>query len=331
VNATSGEGEGSIAGVPVLICRELLEAGKTLLVETGAELREGGLDAGPDRLAELAAGCHAIVADPTVAVDACLLEAAGEDLRVVANFAVGYDNVDLRECEARGIVVTNTPDVLTNATAELALGLAIAAARRTTEAERVLREGRWTGWDPGAMLGLELSGQTFGIVGLGRIGKRFAELVSPLAGEILYVARDPKPDAEMDLGARRVDLVDLLRRSDVVSLHAPGGNETRHMIGRAELDAMQDHAVLINTARGTLVDSEALADALGEGSIGAAGLDVFEDEPGVPEALREAPRAVLLPHIGSATRTARDAMARTAAANALAVLRGEEPLNPVSG
>lgn len=306
----------------VLIARTLLPAGRKLL--------EGGLDATPERLHELAPGVDAIVADPTVRVDAALLDAAGDGLRIVANFAVGTDNVDFDACRERGVAVTNTPDVLTNATAELALALTMAAARGTTAAEAELRAGRWTGWDPGAFLGLELSGATFAVVGLGRIGRRYAELVRPLAGELLYVARSPKPEAEAALGAVRVGLPEALARADVVSLHAPASPETRHLIGAAELEAMQTHAILINTARGVLVDSEALAAALAAGTIRGAGLDVYESEPEVPDALLRAPRVTLLPHIGSATRTARDAMARTGAENVLAVLEGREPPNRVA-
>lgn len=312
----------------VLIARRLLPAGRERLAAE-CEIREGGLDAGPERLRELAPGVAVIVADPTVTVDEGLLDAAGERLQVVANFAVGYDGIDLESCRRRGVAVTNTPDVLTNATAELALALTLAAARRTTDAEADLRAGRWTGWDPGAHLGLELSGATFAVVGLGRIGRRYAELVRPAAGEILYVARRPKPDAERELRATRVKLEDALRRAHVVSLHAPATPETRNMIGSAELAAMRPEAVLINTARGSLVDPAALAAALREGGIAGAGLDVYEDEPAVPAELLEAPRCVLLPHIGSATRRARDAMASMVADNVLAVLRGEEPPNRV--
>lgn len=310
---------------PVLVCRRLLAPGLELLADAGHEVREGGLEPEPGRLRELARGCAAIIADPTVPVGAGLLDAAGDGLRVVSNFAVGYDNVDLDACRERGVAVTNTPGVLTNATAELALALTMAAARRTTAAEAELRAGRWHGWDPGAFLGSELSGATFGIIGLGRIGRRYAELVRPMAREILYVARSAKPEAERELAARRVELGALLERSDVVSLHAPGGAETDRLIGPDALARMRDDAVLVNTARGSLVDAAALARALAAGQIGAAGLDVFEEEPRVPEELLAAPRCVLLPHIGSATRTARSAMARMAARNALAVLAGAEP------
>lgn len=313
----------------VLIARVLLPAGRELLAEV-AELREGGLDATPEELRELAAGVDAIVADPTVRVDGELLDTAGESLRVVANFAVGTDNIDLDACRERGIPATNTPDVLTNATAELALALTTAAARGTSAAEADLRAGRWTGWDPGAYLGLELSGATFAVVGLGRIGRRYAELVRPLAGELLYVARSPKPEAEAELGAERAELADALGRADAVSIHVPAGEDTKHLIGAEELGVMKPTAILVNTARGAIVDGEALAAALRDGMIGGAGLDVFENEPEVPQSLLDAPRATLLPHIGSATHTSRDGMARTAAENVLAVLDGRDPPNRVA-
>lgn len=313
----------------VLIARRLLPAGRDRLAAE-CELREGGLDVTPERLRELAPGVAAIVADPAVTVDDGLLDAAGDGLRVVANFAVGYDGIDLEACRSRGVAVTNTPDVLTNATAELALALTLAAARRTTEAEADLRAGRWTGWDPGAHLGLELGGARFTIVGLGRIGRRYAELVRPLAAEILYVARRTAQAAESALGARRTGLADALRRADVVSLHAPATPETRHLIGATELAAMRPTAVLVNTARGSLVDSAALATALRDGEIAGAGLDVYEHEPTVPPELLDAPNCVLLPHIGSATHRARDAMASMVADNVLAALSGAEPPNRVA-
>ncbi|MGH2965285.1 MAG: 2-hydroxyacid dehydrogenase [Solirubrobacterales bacterium] len=312
----------------VLVARTLLPAGMELLAEH-CEVVEGGLNVGPERLLELVPGAAAIVADPTVAVGNELLDAAGPQLRVIANFAVGHDNVDLDACRRRGVAVTNTPDVLTNATAELALALTIAAARRISDAEARLRAQRWVGWDPAAYLGLELSGAAFGVVGMGRIGRRYAELIAPMAAEILYVSRAPRPDAERELGAVRVDLRELLGRVDVVSLHVPASPETTGLIGSSELRAMRPHAVLVNTARGALVDSAALAEALRTEEIGAAGLDVYEHEPEVPDELLEAPRCVLLPHIGSATTKARDGMARMAAENVLAVLGGSEPPNRV--
>jgi glyoxylate reductase len=308
----------------VLVARHLLPAGAERLAGH-AEIREGGLDVTRERLLELASGADAIVADPTVAIDEQLLDAAGPQLKVVANFAVGHDNIDLGACRSRGVAVTNTPDVLTNATAELALALTLAAARRMSAAEADLRGGRWAGLRPDGYLGLELSGATFGVIGLGRIGRRYTQLVRPMAGEILYAANSAKPEAETELGAQRTELDELLQRSDVVSVHVPGTSETAGLIGAIELAAMRPHAVLVNTARGPIVDVAALSAALREGSIGAAGLDVYPDEPDVPAELLEAPNAVLLPHIGSATTTARDAMAVLVADNVLAALAGEEP------
>jgi glyoxylate reductase len=313
----------------VLVARSLLPAGLELL-GAECEVRQGGLDADRGTVLRLAAGVAGIVSDLAVPVDDELLDAAGPGLRVVANFAVGYDNVDLDACRSRGIAVTNTPDVLTDATAELALALTLAAARRTSDAEAFLRRGEWRGWDPAAHLGLELRGATFGVVGLGRIGSRYAELVRPLAGSLLYTARSAKPEDERRLGAERAELGDLLARADVVSLHAPGGPGTAGMIGADELATMRPHAVLVNTARGSLVDSRALAAALRDGGIGGAGLDVYEHEPDVPRELLEAPNCVLLPHVGSATTRARDGMARLAAQNVLAALRGEAPPNRVA-
>jgi len=312
----------------VAVARELLPAGAHLLTQR-YEVRTGGLGASPGDVEQLARGAEALVADSTVAVDAELLRAAGPGLRVVANFAVGFDNIDLAACEKAGVRVTNTPDVLTNATAELALALTLAAARRLPEAERDLREGRWRGWDPGKHLGAELSGATVGIVGLGRIGTRYGELLSGFEVELLHTSRSRKPEIEQMLAARSAPLGDLLREADVISLHAPASSDTHHLIDTAALKLMRPSTVLVNTSRGALVDLDALAAALEDGRIGAAGLDVYEGEPEVPPRLLAAPRTVLSPHIGSATVSARDAMARTVAENVIAVLDGLEPPNPV--
>lgn len=300
-----------------------------MLADAGFELRPGGLESTREQLMGLVRGAVAIVADPSVPIDSAVLDRAGPDLRIVANFAVGTDNVDLEECRRRGIIVTNTPGVLTNATAELALTLTMAAARLTSQAELTLRAGLWRGWDPAGHLGLELSGATFGIAGLGRIGQRYAELIRPLAGRILYVARTPKPEVEQRLGAEHCELDDLLTASDVVSLHVPGGPETSGMLDGRRLALMQSHAILINTGRGTLVDAGALASALAAGDLGAAGLDVYENEPEVPSSLLGAPRCVLLPHIGSATTKARAEMARMVAREVIAVSTGGDPVHRV--
>jgi glyoxylate reductase len=308
----------------VVVARVLLPAGLDPLRDR-FEVREGGIDATRDHVLQIATGADALVTDPSVPVDAQLLEACGDGLRVVANFAVGYDNVDLDACKQRGVVVTNTPDVLTEATAELALALTLAAGRRMSDAERDLRAGRWRGWDPAAYRGIEIRGSTVGVVGMGRIGHRYARLARELGAEIVYAGPTAKHEAERELGARRVELDGLLEAADVVSLHAPATPETRHLIGARELELIGTDGVLVNTARGTLVDSDALAAALEAGTLGAAGLDVYEGEPEVPERLLAAPRCVLLPHIGSATVPSRDGMARAVADNVIAVLEGREP------
>lgn len=311
-----------------LIARSLPEAGLKRLAE-GFQIREGGTTATPRQLRELAAGSVAIIADPTVRVDQALLEAAGPQLRVIANFGVGYDNIDLEACRERGVIATNTPGVLTNATAELALALTLAAARQISRAEAYLRAERWSGFDPTAHLGRELSGLVFGVVGLGRIGSRYAELVGPLAAKILYTARGPKPEEERRLGASYVEFEELIAAADVISLHLPAGPETDGLIGAAQFAQMKAGAIVINTARGTLLDTTALVAALEQGTIGAAGLDVYADEPAVPAELIDAPNCVLLPHIGSATTRARDSMSLLVAENALAVLNGAEPADRV--
>jgi glyoxylate reductase len=312
----------------VVILRELLPAGRQLL-DGRFEVDSLGLDATREQMLSAAAGASGLVTDLTFPVDGVLLDAAGPQLEVVANFGVGYDNVDLEICAERGVIVTNTPDVLTNATAELALALAMAAARDLPQAERDLREGTWRGWEPARWRGFELSSATIGVVGAGRIGGRFMELVAGFGGERLYTSRQPKPHLESKLGAVRVGLDQLLSQSDLISLHLPGGPETRHLIDDAALESMKKTAVLVNTGRGSLVDSQALISSLHEGRIGAAGLDVFEGEPDFDPGFLSAPRITLAPHIGSATYTARDEMARLVAANVIAVLTGEESPNRV--
>ena len=233
----------------VLVARGLPAAGRDRLAAE-LEVIEGGLDATAARVRELAPGAAAIVVDPAVAVGEQLLEVAGPALRIVANFGVGHDHVDLDACRRRGVFVTNTPGVLTDATAELALALTLAAARRLTDAAAAVQEGRWTVLDPGAHLGVELTGSCVGIVGMGRIGYRYAELVRPLAKEIVYASRSPSIVAERELGAARLEFDGLLERADVVSLHLPATAGGEPIIGRQELARMTPTAILVNTARG---------------------------------------------------------------------------------
>ncbi len=263
-------------------------------------------------------GAAAIVVHPPTPVDGRLLDAAGESLAVVANFGVGIDNIDLAAVRVRGVRATNTPGVLNDATAELAVTLMLGAARRVAEGDRIVRAG---GWSDDDFLGQGLVGATVGLVGFGRIGQRVAELLRGFDTRILYSNRS---DADGH-GAERRELPELLAMSDFVSLHLALTPDTRHVINADTLGLMKPRAILVNTGRGALVDTEALIEALRSGHLSAAGLDVFEDEPDVPAELRELPNTVLLPHVGSATGATRDAMAQLVAENVIAVIEGREP------
>ena len=250
-------------------------------------------------------------------------------LRIIANCAVGYDNVDVVAAEMRKVFVTNTPDVLTDATADLTWALILACARRLAEAIALVRSGRWTGWHPEQLLGMELRGRTLGLFGAGRIGQAVGRRAVPFGLRIIYAARTPKPEFQRDTGAVRMEWLGLLAESDILSLHAPSTPETKGIVNSETLGRMKPGAILVNTARGDLVREEALANALEDGQLGAAGLDVYADEPAIHPRLRAAPRAVLLPHIGSATHDTRRKMAAIALANVQAVLKGKAPLTPV--
>ena len=312
----------------VVVARTLPAAGLEKLTER-FDVDVGGIPLDREWLLERAPGASAIVADPTVPVDAPLLDRAGESLQVVANLAVGFDNIDTDAVRQRGLRATNTPDVLTNATAELAVALMQAAGRRMVETDGILRRGEWTGWEPEQFLGRELAGATVGLVGFGRIGQRVAELLRGFEPTLLFANTQPREQAAGSHGAQRRELGELLGAADYVSLHVTLTPETRHLIDADALARMKAGSVLVNTCRGGVVDTAALVHALRAGPLAAAGLDVYEDEPGVPAELVELPNTVLVPHIGSATRSTRDAMARLCAQNVIAVLGGDEPPAPV--
>ncbi len=244
--------------------------------------------------------------------------------KVIANYAVGYNNIDVGYAKEMGIVVTNTPDVLTFATAELAFALMLAASRRIVEADKFTRKGKFEGWDPLLFLGNTLDGKTVGIVGMGRIGQKFAEMLKGFNVEIIYYSRTKK-----DLPYRFVDFETLLKESDFISLHLPLTKDSKHMFTEKEFNKMKDGVVFINTARGAVVREKDLVEALQRGKIGYAGLDVYEFEPEITEDLLKMDNVVLLPHIGSATYKARNEMAVLAARNVINVLQGKSPLTPV--
>ena len=282
-------------------------------------------------LLQLVAGAEAVLTLLGDRVDEELLATAGPQLRCVANVAVGYDNVDVEAAARRGVVVTNTPGVLDDATADLTLALILAATRRIVEGDRLVRSGREWNWGMGFMLGSSLQGRLLGIIGLGGIGRRVAQRARAFGMGIAYHARHAAPaEVEAELGAERMPLERLLAEADVLSLHCPLTPETHHLIGASELEAMKPSAVLVNAARGPIVDEAALAVALAEGRIAAAGLDVYEREPQVDPGLLGLDNVVLSPHLGSATVETRTAMATLAARNAISVLSGQGPLTPVT-
>lgn len=297
----------------------------TCAVTLGAE-REGVT--GPS-FARGAATFDALVATVTDRVDAALLNRCPR-LRVVANVAVGYDNIDVRACAARGITVTNTPGVLTEATANLAFGLLLAAARRIAEGDRVLRRRAFEGWTPSYLLGAAVHGATLGVVGFGRIGQAMARRGRGFGMHVVYADHGRIPEGiERALQATFLPLEDLFARADFVSLHCPLTPETRHLVNAARLARMKPTAVLVNTARGACVDEAALAAALREGKIAGAGLDVFENEPDVHPDLLALESVVVTPHVGSANHPTRQAMAAMAVDSVVAVLAGEKPAHPV--
>ena len=281
-----------------------------------------------EELRRRASGCRALYVVSSDRVDAALLDACPQ-LVMIATGSVGFNHIDLEACTARGVLVTNTPDVLTEATADMAWTLLMAAARRVSESERWLRAGQWGRWAWDQFLGADVHGSTLGILGMGRIGSAIARRGMGFSMRVLYCNRSEAPGAQA-LGAARVSLDELLAQADHLVLVLPYSASTHHIIGARELGLMKPTASLVNIARGGIVDDAALATALREHRIAAAGLDVYENEPALNPALLEAPNVVLTPHIGSATRSSRLGMAMLAAGNLLAVEAGQPPVTPLN-
>ena len=276
-------------------------------------------------------GREAILTMLTDPWDAEMFDAAGSSLKVLANCAVGYNNIHVDVASERGVTVTNTPDVLTEATADLAWALIMGASRRTGEAERYLRAGKWDSWSPNFMLGNEIYGKTLGIYGMGRIGQATARRALGFNMKVIYHSRTQRTaEEEAVLGARYVSFDELLEQSDVLSIHSPLLPTTTGLFGAEAFNKMKNTAVLVNTSRGPVVQEAALAQALKNRDIAFAGIDVFEKEPEIHPALLECENAMLLPHIGSATLDTRTAMACLAVENIIAVLKGETPPTPVN-
>ena len=317
----------------VLITRPIMDAPlATLRTRCDVTVHENDFGIPRDELLRVVKGRDAIITMLTEKVDAEFLAAAGPQLKIVANHAVGFDNIVVADCTAAGVIATNTPDVLTETTADTAFALLMAAARRVGEGERFLRAGqRWI-WGPLMMLGQDVHHKTIGIVGFGRIGQAVARRAKGFGMQVIYADAIQLPaEVEAETGARRVDLDTLLAESDFISIHTNLTPETRHLFGSDQFKKMKDTAVIVNTSRGPVVDEAALADALESGEIFAAGLDVFENEPEVNERLLALENAVVIPHLGSATVDTRNAMGALAVENVFAALDGAPPptiLNP---
>ena len=312
----------------ILVTREVFDETLEYLAqhcEVDANQEDIAFD--PEMLAQRLAGKAGVMCCLTDRIDGKMLERAPA-LKAVANIAVGYNNIDVPACTARGILATNTPGVLDDSTADLAFALMLGAARRLTEVERYIRVGEWTGWRLKQWLGIDVHHATLGIIGMGRIGQVIARRAGGFEMKILYSNRNPvAKDIEKRLNATCVSRDDLLAQSDFVILQVPYSPETHHLIGAAELAKMKPSAILINSTRGGVVDDAALIAALKAGTIRGAGLDVFENEPRLNPAFLELKNVVLAPHIGSSTEATRRAMAMTAAKNLVAALTGGTPPN----
>lgn len=283
-----------------------------------------------DELYARISGADAVLTLLTTKVDHSFLDAAGPQLKVVSNVAVGYNNIDVAECRRRGVIATNTPGVLTEATADIAMALILMVTRRLGEGERIVRSKQPWQWGMFMLLGSGLQGRRLGVVGMGAIGQALARRARAFGMTVVYTNRGAiAPEVEAELGAEQVELDELLTTSDVVTINCPYSSETHHLIGGAQFELMRDSAFLVNTARGPIVDEDALVQALRSGAIAGAGLDVYENEPTLAAGLTELDNAVLLPHLGSATVETRAAMAVLAARNTVAVLGGQPALTPI--
>jgi glyoxylate reductase len=311
----------------ILVTRRLPPAPMGAIAERfDADVWEGDEAIPRDRLLERIRGKVAAITLLTERVDGELLDAAGPDLRIVANYAVGFDNIDVDECTKRGVLATNTPEVLTETTADTAWALMMAAARRVPEGDRFLRSGTPWIWGPEMMLGQDVHGKVLGIVGFGRIGQAVARRGKGFGMSVLYFdVYKPSSDVEQVLNAAYRDLDELLAEADFISVHVALTPETRHLFGAEQFRKMKPTAVLVNTSRGPVIDEAALVEALREGQLFGTGLDVFENEPEVHPGLVDLDNAVVIPHLGSATVETRDAMGMVAVDNVTAALEGRRP------
>lgn len=316
----------------IYVTRRIPEAGLAILRQSHPHFALNPEDRILTRseLIEKVQGLDGLLSLLTDRIDSEVMDVAGPQLKVITNYAVGFDNIDVAAATERGILVTNTPGVLTDATADHAWALLFAVARRIAESERYLRSGKYAGWAPMLFLGGDITGRTLGIIGAGRIGQAVAMKAKGFQLRVLYCDEAVNPLIEKEVGARKVSLEELLQAADFVSVHVPLLPATRHLLNHQTLRLMKKTAYLINTSRGAVIDETALAEALRTGVIAGAGLDVFENEPHVHPELLQVENVVLTPHTASATVGTRDTMATMAATNLVAALRGERPPNLVN-
>ena len=317
----------------IFVTRKIPQVGIDLLQKEGFEVSVSPLDRplSHDELLHEVSGVEAILSQLVDKIDGEVMDAAGKQLKIVANYAVGYDNISLADAQTRNILISNTPDVLTDAVADHAFALMLSASRRIAESDRFSRAGKYTGWQPFLLLGQDVYGKTLGIVGLGRIGSALAKRAAKGFGmQVVYFDRG-KTNEELDkeIGSISVSMEEIFKTSDFISLHVPLTPETKHLVSIPQFEMMKKTAVLVNTSRGPVIDEQALLQALKKGDIFAAGIDVWENEPHLTPGLADLENIVLTPHTASATIETRDNMSKVAAENIIAALKGESPPNLV--
>lgn len=313
----------------VFVTRKIPQAGLDILEkECEVDVYEGDSPIPRDELISRATGCDGLLPLLTDSIDEEIMDKTG--IKAIANYAVGYDNIDIEAATKRKIPVTNTPGVLTQATADLTFALILAVSRRIVEADNYLRDGKWKGWDPMLLLGGDFFGKTLGIVGLGRIGTAVAKRAKGFGMKIIYFDHKQMLEVEDELGISRVSLSELLHNSDYITLHIPHTEDTQDMFGRKEFEQMKPSAYIINTSRGKVINEEELVVALQNHIIQGAGLDVFYDEPEIDPRLGQLDNVVIVPHIGSASLETRTNMAIIAAENLISALKGKVPKNLVN-
>jgi glyoxylate reductase len=315
----------------VFITRKISSVAKNLLLKNGFKVKVFPHDRiiTKAELIKNAKNADAIIALLTEKYDKEVIDQLA-NCKIIANYAVGFNNIDLEYAKLKGIVVTNTPDVLTDSTAEIAVSLILACARRIPESDRFMRNNKFKGWEPELLKGVQLSGKTFGLIGAGRIGQATAKRIKGFGCKIIYYNKSKKLEFEKELGAKKVSLDQLLKRSDLISIHLPLNSSTKLLVDKSKLELLKPNSIIVNTARGEIIDEKHLIKMLKKNRIFGAGFDVYENEPLVNPELLKLNNVVLLPHIGSSTNETRDKMAELAARNVINVLNGKKAITPAN-